>query len=208
MTPEEIQAEIDKRVNAIKLAPPWKLYVGGAVLLLVIIYLGWMIWDIKRPGPKPGDIAISVPEPKVIQNMQRERIITNTYYIKDKEEALVKLGFPATEASNPKEQLLTAAGIAANKYGATVATFVNVSTGKPRTDIKYKEAPWFAFKRDLAVGVGTGVSTQGTTYAGRVRLDVMQIKEVTISPEIELNYADRRETPVESRAMIWAEWRP
>jgi hypothetical protein len=215
MTQDELKAEfaklherIDTTVTTVKSSPPWKLYLGGAVLLLIIIYLGWMIWDIKRPSPKAGDIAISVPEAKVIQNMQRERIITNTYYIKDKEAAVRDLGLPASESSNPKEQLLTASAVAANRYGATTAVFVNISTGRPRTDIKYKESPIFAFKRDMAYGIGAGIGTQGQALAGRIRLDALQIKGVTVSPEIELNYADRRDKQVEGRFLIWAEYRP
>jgi hypothetical protein len=201
-------ADFKANYQAVKTAPPWKLYIGLAILIGILIYLGWMLWDIKHPAPQAGDIAISVPEPKVIQNMQRERIITNTYYIKDKAAAIKELGLPPAEADNPKEALLTATAVAANRYGATTAVFVNLSTGRPRTDIKYKESPMFAFKRDLAYGVGAGVGTQGNTLAGRIRLDAIQIKGVTVSPEVEGNYAERRDKQVEGRFMIWAEYRP
>lgn len=215
MESEEIKAHIQQAISetraeykAISTGPKWKVITVIAILCAVLVYLGWMLWDIKHPGAKAGDVQISVPEPKVIQNMQRERIITNTYYIKDKEAAVKELGLPASEASNPKESLLTAAKVEANRYGATAVVFVNRSTGRPRSDVKYNLSPIFAFKRDIAYGVGAGIGTQGQTLAGRIRLDVAQIKEVTISPEVELNYADRRDKQIEGKFLIWAEYRP
>jgi hypothetical protein len=206
MTTEEIQAEIDNKVKAIQAAPPWKLYIGGAVLLLVIAWLGWVVWDMKHPKGKPGSVTTAAPLTEEFENFETEIITTTTTYYPEKGKAEDKLKIP--RSNNAKELLVTGSEIEANKYGAKTAVYHNTSTAGYRTAVKYNEAPWFAFKRDLAIGVGGGISTQGTAYAGRVRLDVMQIKEVTISPEIELNYAANRKEPVESRALIWAEWRP
>lgn len=181
-------------------------FIGIALMVCAVIYLGWMLWDIKHPKGVAGSVVTDAPVSKEIKNMETATVVTKVIYVKDKTKAEEKLHLPVT--GNPKEYLLTASGIAANRYGATVAVYHNTSTAKPRTVIAYKEAPWFAFKRDFTVGIGGGVGTQGKVYAGRARLDMLQIKEITLFPEVEFNYAERRNVPVESRAMLWAEWRP
>ena len=201
--------EAEKEIAVVKAriwaTPKPYLYLAGAVAVFLIAYGAWLKWGTKPA--KPNDITISAPVAKEVQSMPTATTITKIVYIKDKPAAVAKLGLPPGEASNPKEELVTATGIKPNKYGATTAVFINTSTGQTRTDIRYKESPWFVFRNDLAMGVGAGIGTEGKALAGRLRLDMVQIKEVTISPELEGNYAENRAHQLEGRAMIWAEWR-
>jgi hypothetical protein len=169
--------DLRKDVNLIKAKPPWQLYLGGAVLLFIIIYIGWSFWGHKPP--KPGTVVTNVPVAKEIEDMETTTTTTTITYIKNKEEAVKKLGLPASEASNPKEVLQTAGHVEPNKNGAVVAVFINRSTGKSKMDIKYNNAPWFKLERENTIGMGIGASTLDG-YIGKVYLkrDIAQVKGI------------------------------
>jgi len=161
----------------------WKLYAGIDIVLC--LYLAWCKW-----GPQPADpgaVTISVPKAPQIAQMETKIVyVPKLVVIKEKADAVAKLELPATEAHNPKEELLTAAAVAANHYGATAVVFVNASTGQSRTDIVYKKAPWFSFERGNTAGVGVGYSSNDGT-AGKVyyKRDVAQIKGVYIQGQLD-----------------------
>jgi hypothetical protein len=196
---------VEEKVAYYRAKPAWWLYLVGAGLLGLIIYGGWIIWDLKHPKIPVTGVTTNAPLTEEFEDLETETTTTTTTYYPDKNKAEQKLGIPIT--NNPKELLVTGSEIAPNKYGAKTAVYHNISSAGYRTAIKYNDSPLFSFKRDWAIGIGGGVTTQGRIAAGRVRLDVVQIKEVTLSPEFEGNFVDTRKEPLEGRAMLWAEWR-
>jgi hypothetical protein len=187
MTPEELKAEFEKiharidagaaaGITAVKTAAPWKLYLVDAVLLCVTGYLAWSLWGHKPPPA--GSVTISVPQVDTLEEMETTTTTTTLTIYKDKPAAVAALGLPASEAANPKEGLLTANEVEANKNGAVVTTFVNMSTGRPRTDIQYNKAPWFALQRGNTIGVGYELGSQGAKVPVYYKRDVLRIKDI------------------------------
>lgn len=183
--------------------PRYRLYAYGLIGLLVAAYCFWLV--LHKPDVEPGQ-TVTAPPAKVVKNEPQTAIRPKQVIVyRDTTRVVEKLGL--THPS-PYERVQTTAEIPKLKHGGTSATFLNVSTGQSRTEIKANQAPWIAFKRDLAVGAGVGIGSQGNTASIRTRYDVLQIKELTFSGEIEANYAEQRNRPIEGRAMIWMEWRP
>jgi len=178
----------------------WIIY--GCIAASILAYLVWL--KIHKPDIKPGQVITAQPAKAVknepVEVVKPKQVLT----YRDTARVVGKLGLPPAA---PQERVQTAVEIPRTKYGATATTFLNLTTGASRTQIKANSSPLFAFRNDLAIGVGAGIGTEGNTAAGRIRYDVAQIKAVTISGEIEGNYAERRTRPVEGRAMLWLEWR-
>lgn len=152
---------IKERIAYLKTLP-LKRYALYALLFLFAVggYSAWLKWG---PQPvKPGSVVVSAPLAKEVAKMDTKIIyVPRLVVIKEKAKAVAALKLPTSETDNPKEALLTATGIAANRYGATTAVFVNVSTGKARTDIVYKESPWFSLQRSNTVGIEAGYGMKG-----------------------------------------------
>lgn len=172
------------------------------VAVFALSYLAWLRWH--APDVKSGQVVTATPAPAVENEPQIAIQPKQVIVYRDTVRVVEKLGLPPAA---PQEKVQQAVAIPELKYGGTAATFINTSTGQSRTIIKASEAPWLAFRNDLAIGIGAGVGTQGNTMAVRIRYDVAQVKGVTISPELEGNYAANRKDQNEGRAMLWVEWR-
>jgi len=186
----------------IPLPPRNRLIVYGIAAAIGLPYLAWL--KFKAPDVKPGAVIQATVAPAVKNEptvaVQPKQLIV----YRDTVRVVEKLGLPPAA---PQERVQQAVEIPRLKYGGTAATFTNRSTGQSRTVIKAAPAPWFAFRNDLAIGAGYGIGTGGNTMAGRIRYDVAQIKALTLSGEVEANYAEKRQEPIEGRAMLWLEWR-
>lgn len=184
------------------LIPKWRWYLYVGLFVLGLVYLGWL--KFHEPDIKLGQV-VTAPPAKAVKNEPVEAVKPKQVIAyRDTVKIVEKLGLPPAA---PQEKIIQAVEVPKLKYGGQAATFVNLTTGASRTEIKANAAPWFAFRNDLAIGAGYGIGTEGTTAAGRIRYDMVQIKNLTISPEIEANYSENRARPVEGRAMIWVEWR-
>lgn len=183
--------------------PKWRWWIYGISAILIAAYCAWLVFH--KPDIKPGEVVTASPAKAVKGEPQVAIKPKQVIVYRDTVRVVEKLGLPPAQ---PQEQIIQAVDVPKLKYGGVSATFLDMSTGKSRTEIKANSAPWLAFRNDLAIGVGAGIGTQGRTVAGRIRLDVLQIKDVTLSPEIEGNYAEDRKQPLGGRFMLWAEWRP
>lgn len=186
MEPEEIKENLTAQVAAVKAkiwaTPKPYLYMAAVALLFALGYMGWLKFG-PKPA-KPGTTVISAPMEESIEHLETETTTTTITYIKDKPAAVAKLGLPASEAMNPKESLLTANAVKANRYGATTAVFVNRSTGRPRTDIVYKDSPWFSMQRGNTVGIEAGYGLRGQYYQADAAHDFFQIKGNSVSGKV------------------------
>lgn len=193
---------LEKLKNRLSAIPKWRLYLYAGLTVLVIVYFAWL--KFHKPDIKPGQV-ITAPPAKAVKNEPVEAVKPKQIIVyRDTVRVVEKLGLPPAA---PQEKVIQAVEVPRTKYGGTATTFVNMTTGVSRTEIKANAAPWFAFRNDLAIGAGAGIGTEGKTLAGRIRYDMVQIKNLTISPEIEANYSENKTRPVEGRAMIWMEWR-
>lgn len=183
--------------------PRYRLYAYGLIGALIAAYCAWLYFH--KPDVNPGQ-TVTAPPAKAVKNEPQVAIKPARVMVyRNSDRVAEKLGLPPAQ---PQEQIIQAVDVPKLKYGGVSATFLDMSTGKSRTEIKANPAPWIAFRNDLAIGVGAGIGTQGNTLAGRIRYDVLQVKAVTVSGELEGNYAESRARPVEGRAMIFMEWRP
>lgn len=185
-----------------QIPPRNRLIVYGVVAVTGLSYLTWL--KFHKPDIRPGEV-ITAPPTVAVKNEPTVAVKPKQLIVyRDTVRVVEKLGLPPAA---PPERVQQAVEIPRTKYGGTVTTFVNMTTGQSRTAFKAADAPWFAFRNDWAVGAGAGIGTEGRAVAGRVRYDVSQIRALTLSGELEANYAERRTDPVEGRAMIWLEWR-
>lgn len=182
--------------------PVWRIVIYCIAAVFSISYLAWLRFH--KPDVVPGAVIQALPARQLADMPQVAIPIKKVIVYRDTEKATQELGIPKAA---PQEKMQTAVDIPKLKYGGTAATFLNTSTGQSRTTIKANETPWFAFRNDLAIGAGAGVGTEGKTLAWRIRYDVAQMKNITVSPEFEGNYTEDRKEPFEGRAMLWLEWR-
>ena len=171
-------------------------------MLLVASYSLWLRF---RPAPvAPGQVITAQPahkldgQPTIV--IQPKQVIV----YRDTVKVVEKLGIPQPA---PQELVQQAVDLPPLKYGGVSATMLNMSSGQSRTVIKANDAPWFAFKSDNAIGVGYGVSSKGQTAVIRYRRDMLQVKNLIVSGELEGNYAPLRKDPLEGRAMVFGEIR-
>lgn len=193
--------QLKSKLNSI---PKWGWYLCIALAVFLISYALWLRF--RKPDIKPGATVQALPAHQLKDMPQVAVPVKQVIVYRDKKKAIERLGL-LEEPDNPQEELQTAVEIPKLKYGGTAATFVNVSSGQSRTLIKANESPWLAFRADNALGAGYGVGTHGQTVTVRYRHDVVQIKSVVISGELEGNFAALRPTPVEGRAMLFGEYR-
>ena len=158
----------------------WMVWLIIAAVIFTLIYLAWCRWG---PQPaKPGSVIISAPPAPAIAQMETKTVyVPQLVVVKDKPAAVKKLGLPASEAFNPKEELLTSTAVQAARYGSKVTTFVNISTGKARTDVTINESPWFSFERGNIIGTEAGIGLRGQYYQADYQRDIFQIKGVYVS---------------------------
>lgn len=182
--------------------PRNRLIAYGVVAAVGLAYLLWLRF--KAPDVRPGEVVQAPPakavknEPVVAEKPKRLIVYRDTVRIVE------KMGLPPAAS---QERVQQAVEVPRLKYGGTAVTFTNLSTGQSRSVIKASESPWFAFRNDLSAGIGYGVSTNGTTVTTRLRYDVAQIKALTVSGEVEANYASTRNNPIEGKATVWLEYR-
>jgi hypothetical protein len=196
---KQIKTQVTDRLYLI---PSWRLKVYGGIVLLALLYFAWSLWGER--ALKPGSVVISAPVAPQIAKMETTyappiRLIV----IKDKAKAVEKLGLPSSEAMDPKEALLTATAVRANRYGATVVTFANQTTGQVRSSIVVNKAPWFALERTNYVGGSVGIGVDG--YVGRIyaKRDLAQVKGNYLQVEIE---AIARPTAIAGRTAEGVLW--
>jgi hypothetical protein len=190
------------KLDSYRTAPPWRRWLLIGALAFAGVYLLWCRFGSKPPT---AGQTIEAQPAKATKDMP-QKVITprRVVVIADGAKAAENLHI---DPPQPREEVQTAVTVPELKYGGTSTTFLNASTGESRTVIKANEAPWFALRRDSAVGIGYGIGTEGQTIAARYRRDVLQVKALTLSGELEANYAERRERPIEGRAMVWGEIR-
>lgn len=173
--PERLKTEYSNFLTA----PKWRRYVWLAVALFVAAYLAWC-----RFGPqpvKPGAM-IAVHTSAKVADMERKAVTPKKVMVlTPKKEAVERLNLPPGEAANDDEEIVEATDAPASHYGTTTVTFLNMSTGQPRTVIRVKEAPWFSFERGNTLGVEVGIGSHGRYYQGDYQRDICQVKGVYLS---------------------------
>lgn len=159
-------------------APRWRLWLWAGIATFALAYLAWCKWG---PQPaKPGAIIKATTSPK-IADMERKAVTPKKLMVfTPKAEAVKKLKLPPDQAGNDDEELFEATEAPPNRYGLTTATFVNITTGKPRTVIVVKKAPLFQFERGNRVGAEYGISSKGRYFQGDYQRDIISVKGVVL----------------------------
>lgn len=182
--------------------PIWRQWVYVSIVLFVVMYGAWA--TLRTPPVVPGQVVNALPARK-LEGMPTVAVQPLQVIVyRDRAKVVERLGLPLETGTVPDEEVINSVDVPPLKYGGSSTVFLNTSSGQSRTVIKANNAPWFQFRKDLSAGVGMGVGTAGKTLAGRLRLDMVQIKSVVLSVEGEGNYAENRKDPIEGRAMIWA----
>lgn len=153
--------------------PKWRWRVYGVFGLLIAAYCAWLF--LHKPDIKPGQV-ITAPPAKAVKNEPQVAVKPKQIIAyRDTVKVVEKLGLPPAQ---PQERIIQAVDVPKLKYGGTAATFLDMSTGKSRTQIRANKSPIFAFLDDNTLGLEAGYGTKGQYYQGDYKRDVLQIKEV------------------------------
>ena len=173
------EAEVLTIKDKLLMIPKWRLYIYIGVVLFGIVYLCWVRWG-AHTEMKGGSVIVNAPVAKAVANMPTTRILIpkGVVVFKDTEKVVEKLGLPTAK---PEEKVFSAVDVPRVKYGATVTTFVNTTTGTSRTAIKAKEAPWFSFERGNELGIEGGINTRSRYVDVDYQRDIASVKGAIIS---------------------------
>ena len=157
--------------------PKSRRYAYFALIAFGVVYLLWLKFG--RQPVRPGEI-ISGQTAAAVKDMDRKVVASKLMVFTPKAEAVRKLGLPPEQSINPDEEIIESTDAPPSQYGTTTTTFVNMSTGLPRSVIKAKETPWFSFERGYTLGAEAGIGSKGRYYQGDVQYDLLQIKGLHI----------------------------
>lgn len=96
----------------------------------------------------------------------------------------VKAEFPEAHIEDPDEEVIDTGEIDPAPNGAIIITTINTITGEAHTEVKIKEAPWFAFERQNYLGAGYELHFNGDQKAkGYYKRDLVRIKNIHLQGE-------------------------
>ena len=196
--------------KAVASRPKWQLYVAGGVIAVAGAYL---LWCRFAPQPKPQKEFASAVAAKPVADMPKVAVAgPKRLYVYPKQEAGEKLGISAAAAADPHVQIGDAVDVkpGPKAAGSRVVTFVNISTGQIRSEVKDIPRPWASFERNNALGIGYGWSSQrGQLYALRYSRDVARVSSGYFHGELETNFAPNSppREQLEIKGMVWGTWR-
>lgn len=154
-------------------------------LALALFFGAYLVWLRFSPAPaKPGAILQAVTSPKIADMEKRAVTPKRLMVFTPKAEAVKKLKLPPEQAGNAQEEVFEATETPATRYGSTAVTFLNLSTGHPRTVIQVKEAPWFRFEQGNTTGVEYGIGSGGRYFQGDYQRDICSIKGVVVQGKV------------------------
>jgi len=161
--------------------PKWKLAGYGALILFVLIYVGWSFFH-KPPVSREAFTAARVaPEvkhaPKVDLPVQKVRAYR-------KEAAVKALNLPAEIARDEKQQVIDAVTVPESRNGTTVVETIDADTGEVTAIVRENEAPWFAFQDGNYLGARYELGTAGSGVAVYYRRDIFRVKDIYAVTEV------------------------
>lgn len=136
----------------------WQQWILVAMLLLAI---GSMLSALQNKNPKPSP-GVFTTAPSLVAS--HDKTLRTISYIKviSKAEAKKRGNLPPEVEADEDLEIIEEATIPPSENGSVVVATVNTTTGDSAINYKEKEAPLFAFVNKRRVGVGYGISTQGT----------------------------------------------
>lgn len=187
----------------IKLIPRSRQWLYGGIALAIIIYLAWSIWGTRPQQPGQGFV---VAKPAVSHAKVNGPVVTVPIKIVPKQ--AVKDKFPDAHVDDPDGEVIDTADIPPAPHGATAITTIDTKTGEAHTEVKIKEAPWFAFERNNEIGAGYGINTNGRQIATiHYRRDILRVKDVHLSGQVEAASSMDTASKPEGRATLQVNWR-
>ena len=159
-------------------APKWRRYLWLFLALFGMAYLAWCKWG---PQPvKPGSVMAGKTSPRVADLERKTLEPKKLIVFKDKARAVSRLNLPSSEAAEPREEMLESTDAPPSRYGTTTTTFINMSTGMPRSVIQANKAPLFRFERGMELGAEVGMGAKGRYVQGDIQRDVFSVKGVIV----------------------------
>lgn len=162
--------------------PKTRLYIYGAVALLVLIYLAWSLCGSQPQQPSAGFVAAvpAVTAPKV-----DGPIVKVPLKIVPKKK--VKEDHPDAHIDAPGVEVIDTAIIPQAPNGAVTITTLDTTTGVATTEVKIKPAPWFALERTNYAGIGYELHWNGDQKAkGYYKRDLVRIKDAHLQAEAQI----------------------
>lgn len=162
--------------------PRWQLWCTAALAVFALVYLAWCKWG--TPPVKPGQTVDAVTSPKVADMERKPVAPAKLMVFTPKAEAVKRLKLPPQEAANEDEEVFEATDAPPTRYGTQTVTFVNMSTGTPRSVVTAKTAPWFRFERGNTAGVECGLGPKGRYFQGDYQRDICSIRGVILAARV------------------------
>lgn len=166
----------------LSLFPVWRRYLYGGVLLAVVAYIAWSKWGPRPQLPVAGFVAA---KPAVSAKKVDGPLLKVPLRIVPKES--VKRKFPSAHIDDPKDEVIDTAEIGPAPNGAVTITTVDTQTGEAKTEVKMKEAPWFALERQNYLGLGYELHTDGSQKVKLyLKRDLFRIKDAHAQAEAQV----------------------
>ncbi len=183
---------------------PRVAYFYGFAIIAIAIYLAWSVYGNRPQQPSAGFVHTkpAVSSPKITgPNL--------TAPLKVVPKTAVKGKFPDAHIDDPDEEVIDTADIEPAPNGATTITTMNIQTGESRTELKMKEAPWFALERQNYLGLGYELHFNGEQM-GKVyyKRDLLRIKDAHLQAETVIRFpVNGSQNKVEGFVGVNTEWR-
>lgn len=159
--------------------PTWRRYLYGGILLAVLAYLAWSKWGPRPQLPAAGFVAA---KPAVSAKKVDGPLLKVPLRIVPKES--VKRKFPDAHIDDPEDEVIDTADIDPTPNGAIAITTIDTATGEAKTEVKMKEAPWFALERQNYLGLGYELHTDGSQKVKLyLKRDLFRVKDAHAQAE-------------------------
>lgn len=150
---------------------------GVALLVVVLLGLGWLMWAWYRPEPPMSSAAFAeAKEARAVNALLKQDVPVRAVKVLPKAAAVKKLKLPREVADNPATEVLTAVDVPRSRGGATVVTLIDSTTGEARTLVREKKPPLVSLELGTEIGMRYGLSSEGGRQAvAFARQDLLRV---------------------------------
>jgi hypothetical protein len=135
-----------------------RLKILSGILLLVLCSALYSWYSPSTEGPK---VFTQQVQAKAVSKVGKEVITPKKLEVYKNPEVYKKVNLPDEVKKNPSTKVLSVVDTGKSKTGTTVATVVDIETGKVDTFTKEIPRSLMGFENEKSVGLGASVSSRG-----------------------------------------------
>ena len=155
------------------------------VLVLAILFGGYVLWDTLSNRPKGGESVIATEAP-ALRGAPTETVAIKAPVKVFKGKTKERLKLPTTVQKDEKKQVIAATQAPASLRPTTTSTVVDIETGAVETYTKQDPYPWLAIETRGEIKLAHGYKWKSSMPVAervtrlQVNYDVLRVKALTI----------------------------